>query len=347
MTDDKKLEKLKKNKNIGESRSPMQDAMREFRRNKIAVGGMFFVLFVIFVAVMAPIFSPYGPAQQNLRNNRAKPMEGYNITESYAAEHCHWYNTPMEWGCTTFIAGSDALGRDLWSRIIYGTRISLSIALAASSVSLVIGLIYGTVSGYSGGSVDNLMMRLVDFLYGIPLLPIIILMTVYFNAVSRQGSESPIMMSLIKLDNAAGGLLFVFIAIGALNWLGMARLARGQVLSYKEKEFVEAARALGAGNGHVIFKHLIPNVLGPLLIAESMAIPGYIFLEAALSFIGLGVSPPTPSWGAMINEGYSGLRSNPHLVMYPGIALSTLTLAFNFMGDGLRDAFDTRLRGRN
>ena len=291
MTTDKKIEK--KNNRIGESRSPLQDAMREFRRNKIAVGGMIFVIFVIFVAVFAPVFSPYDFAQQNLRNNRAKPMEGYDITESYAAEKCHWYDTPMEWGCTTFIAGSDALGRDLWSRIIYGTRISLSIALAASSVSLVIGLIYGTVSGYAGGNVDNLMMRLVDFLYGIPLLPIIILMTVYFNAVSRQGSDSPIVTALIKLDNSAGGLLFVFIAIGALNWLGMARLARGQVLSYKEKEFVEAARALGAGNGHVIFKHLIPNVLGPLLIAESMAIPGYIFLEAALSFIGLGVSPPT------------------------------------------------------
>ena len=346
MTADKKIE-VKNAKNIGESRSPMQDAMREFRRNKIAVAGMLFVIFVVLVATFAPFFAPYSFEVQNLRNNRAKPMEGYDVIESYAEENCHWYDTPFEWGCTVFIAGSDALGRDLFSRIIYGTRVSLAVALAASSVSLVIGLIYGTVSGYSGGNVDNLMMRIVDFLYAIPLLPIIILMTVYFNAVSRQGSESPLMIWLINLDSAAGGLLFVFIAIGALNWLGMARLARGQVLSYKEKEFVEAARALGAGNGHIIFKHLIPTVLGPLLIAESMAIPGYIFLEAALSFIGLGVTPPTPSWGAMINEGYSGLKSNPHLVLYPGLALSVLTLAFNFMGDGLRDAFDTRLRGRN
>ena len=346
MTKDKKLE-VKSAKKIGESRSPMQDALREFRRNKIAVGGMIFVIFVVLVAIFAPIFSPYGFEVQNLRNNRAKPMEGYDVLESFADEHCHWYETPLEWGCTVFIAGSDALGRDLWSRIVYGTRISLAVALAAASVSLIIGLIYGTVSGYSGGAVDNFMMRLVDFLYAIPLLPIIILMTVYFNAVSRQGAEGPVMNFLLKLDSSMGGLLFVFIAIGALNWLGMARLARGQVLSYKEKEFIEAARALGASNGHVIFKHLIPNVLGPLLIAESLAIPGYIFLEAALSFIGLGVTPPTPSWGAMINEGYPGLRSNPHLVMFPGVALSVLTLAFNFMGDGLRDAFDTRLRGRN
>lgn len=347
MTADNKLEEVKNAKKIGDSRSPMQDAMREFRRNKIAVGGMVLVLTVILIAIFAPVFTPYSYEVQNLRNNRARPMEGYDVLESYAQENCHWYDTPLEWGCTVFIAGSDALGRDLFSRIVYGTRVSLAVALAASSVSLIIGLIYGTVSGYSGGNVDNLMMRLVDFLYAIPLLPIIILMTVYFNAVSRQGSESPLMIWLIGLDKAAGGLLFVFIAIGALNWLGMARLARGQVLSYKEKEFVEAARALGAGNGHIIFKHLIPNVLGPLLIAESMAIPGYIFLEAALSFIGLGVTPPTPSWGAMINEGYSGLKSNPHLVLYPGFALSVLTLAFNFMGDGMRDAFDTRLRGRN
>jgi oligopeptide transport system permease protein len=127
----------------------------------------------------------------------------------------------------------------------------------------------------------------------------------------------------------------------------MARLARGQVLSYKQKEFVEAATAMGATNSRIIFKHLLPNIIGPLLIAESLAIPGYIFLEAALSFIGLGVNPPTPSWGAMINEGYAGIRSNPHLVLVPGMALVLTTLAFNFMGDGLRDAFDPRMRGKN
>jgi oligopeptide transport system permease protein len=347
MTGNNKLAKTAAEQKLGESRSPFQDAVREFRRNKIGVAGLFFVVLVVIVAIFAPVFSPYHYATQNLFNNRAKPMEGYDITYEYAEQECHWYETPMEWGCTVFIAGSDSLGRDLWSRIVYGTRVSLSVSVLASTVSLVIGLIYGTVSGYSGGRVDNLMMRIVDFLYAIPLLPIIILMTVYFNAVARQGVTTGVMGSLISLNQLTGGLLFVFIAIGALNWIGMARLARGQVLSYKEKEFVEAARALGAGNGHIIFKHLIPNVLGPLLIAESMAIPGYIFLEAALSFIGLGVTPPTPSWGSMINEGYAGIRSNPHLVLFPGVALSLLTLAFNFMGDGLRDAFDTRLRGRN
>ncbi len=331
---------------FGKGRSPFQDAVREFRRNKIAVAGLIFVLIVILMALFAPVFTPYDFAQQNLSQSRARPMTGYNITTDYAEQYCHWYNTPLEWGCTIFFFGSDPLGRDLWSRVVYGARVSLSVAIIASTVSIVIGTIYGTISGYAGGKTDDIMMRIVDFLYAIPMLPIIILMTVYFKALARQGVTTGFMGTLIMLNKATGGLLFVFIAIGALNWIGMARLARGQVLSYKQKEFVEAARALGGTHTHIIFKHLIPNVLGPLLISESMAIPGYIFLEAALSFIGLGVDPPTPSWGAMINEGYAGFRSKPWLVLLPGSALALLTLAFNFMGDGLRDAFDTRLRGR-
>ncbi len=349
MTADKELEKLTENDDnasYGKGRSPLQDAFREFRRNKVAVAGTVFIIMVIIAAFIAPVITPYHFATQNILYNRAKPMEGYDITTVFAEENCHWYETPLEWGCTVYMSGSDALGRDLWSRVVYGTRVSLAVAFTAATVSLVIGLVYGTVSGFNGGRVDNIMMRVVDFLYAVPMLPIIIMMTVYFKALSRRGVSTGLMGWMIELNKLTGGLLFVFIAIGALNWIGMARMARGQVLSYKEKEFVEAAQAIGASSGHIIFKHLIPNVLGPLLIAESMAIPGYIFTESALSFIGLGVDPPTPSWGAMINEGYSGLRSNPHLVLLPGIALTVLTLAFNFMGDGLRDAFDTRLRGR-
>ena len=349
MTPEKQLQNLVDNeetKQYGKGRSPGQDAFREFRRNKIAVGGVIFIILVILGAIFAPLITPYGFAQQNIFNNRAKAFTGYDITTDYAEDNCHWYNTPLEWGCTTFIAGSDALGRDLWSRMIYGTRVSLSVALVAATVSLIIGLIYGTVSGFAGGRTDMIMMRVVDFLYGVPTLPIIIMMTVYFKAMARRGVTTGIMGVLISLNRSTGGLFFIFIAIGALFWLGMARQARGQVLSYKEKEFVEAARAIGAKDGHIIRKHLLPNVIGPLLIIESMAIPGYIFLEANLSFIGLGVDPPTPSWGAMINEGYASIKSNPHLVLFPGIALALTTLAFNFMGDGLRDAFDARLRGR-
>jgi oligopeptide transport system permease protein len=330
---------------FGKGRSPLQDAFREFRRNKVGVAGAIFIIIVILVALTAPLITPYHYATQNLNYPRSKPMTGYIMTTD-RIDLCHWEGTPLEWGCTIFFTGSDALGRDLWSRTIYGTRVSLSVALVASSVSLIIGIIYGTISGYAGGRIDNFMMRIVDFLYAIPLLPIIIMMTVYFQALARQGVSTGFMGAAIQLNRLTGGLMFLFIAIGALNWIGMARLARGQVLSYKQQEFVEAARAVGASNTHIIFKHMIPNIIGPLIIAETLTIPGYIFLESTLSFIGLGVNPPTPSWGAMINEGYQGLRSNPHLVLVPGLALALLTLAFNFMGDGLRDAFDTRLRGR-
>ena len=327
-------------------RSPAQDAWREFRRNRVAVAGAIFIFFVMLVALFAPIITPYNFATQNTAYARAKPMTGYIVTEEYAQEKCTWYDTPIEWGCTIFFAGSDGLGRDLYSRVVYGTRVSLVVALVAGTVSLAIGFVYGTVSGYLGGRVDNAMMRVVDFLYAVPLLPMIIILTFYFQALSRRGTTEGFVGVLLELNRASGGLLFLFIAIGALNWIGMARLARGQVLSYKQKEFVEAAQAMGASDGRIIFRHLMPNIIGPLLIAESFAIPGYIFLEAALSFIGLGVAPPTPSWGSMINDGYQGIKSNPHLVLVPGLALTSLTLAFNFMGDGLRDAFDVRLRGR-
>lgn len=327
-------------------RSPTQDAIREFRRNKIGVLGLIFIVTIIIMAVFAPVFTPYPPEYQNISQSRQPPMTGYDITTEQA-ENCHWYQTPLEWGCTIFIFGSDSLGRDVWSRTVYGARVSLSVAFVASAVSLLIGIIYGTISGYVGGAVDNAMMRIVDFLYAVPQLPLIIIVSVYFSALSRAGVTEGLAGFLIGLNQSLGGLLFVFIILGALSWIGLARLARGQVLSYKNKEFVEAAQALGATNSRIIFKHLVPNIIGPLLIAETLAIPGYIFTEAFLSFIGLGVNPPTPSWGAMISASYPGLRSRPYLVLVPGLALVFTTLAFNFMGDGLRDAFDPRMRGKS
>jgi len=327
------------------ARSPFASAWREFRRNKLGVVGAIFVIAVIVIAFIAPIITPYDFYTQNTKNSRARPMTGYTISESHA-ENCTWYETPLEWGCTIYLTGSDALGRDLYSRMIYGTRVSLAVAAIGSTVALVIGIVLGTISGYFGGRVDNFIMRIVDFLYAIPLLPIIILMQVYFQALTRQGVSDGIAGSLIRLNQSMGGLLFLFIAIGILNWIGMARLARGQVLVFKNKEFIEAAESVGASQTRIIFKHLMPNIFGPLLIAETLAIPGYIFTEAILSFLGLGVNPPIPSWGSMINDGYSGLRSAAHLVLVPGIALTVLTLAFNFLGDGLRDAFDPKMRGR-
>ena len=215
---------------------------------------------------------------------------------------------------------------------------------------IVSGMIYGLIAGFYGGRVDNIMMRIVDFMYGIPSLVLVILLQVYFTEVSREYQNSErggLVGAVLELNKDMGGLLFLFIALGALSWIGMARLTRGQVLSYREKEFVEAARAVGASNRRIIFVHLLPNVIGPLIVAESQAIPGYILTEAALSFIGLGVQPGTPSWGAMISEVRTrgGFFSNRFILIVPSIALVLTTLSFNFLGDGLRDAFDPRLRG--
>jgi ABC-type dipeptide/oligopeptide/nickel transport system permease subunit len=301
-------------------RTPFGDAMRQLLKNRAAIAGGIFVILIVLSAILADFIAPYHFTEVNFEDNYARPNSKY-------------------------LAGADYLGRDILSRTIYGARVSLAVAFVASGVSLIIGLVVGLTSGYAGGRIDNLLMRLVDFLYGFPFLIFVILLQVYFKALSRRGSGVFIIGSVLDLNKQMGGMLFIFIAMGFLNWLQMARIARGQVLSYKEKEFVEAARMVGAGDARIIFRHLLPNVLGPCIVSETLAIPGYIFTEAFLSFIGLGVDAPTPSWGIMISEGYGGLRSYPHLIIAPAIALVLTVLAFNFLGDGLRDAFDPRLRG--
>lgn len=316
-------------------RSLWRDSIRRLLRNKIAVVGGIFITVLILVAVFAGTVTPFGFAEQDLVLNNAIPeyllplmpagAEGYVILSD------------------KFPLGADHLGRDLLSRTIYGARVSLVVAIVAASVSLLVGTIYGTISGYVGGRVDDVMMRIVDFLYGFPFLIIVILLQTYFKAWARRGAEGAFANILLDANAAMGGLLFLFIAIGLVNWIGMARIARGQVLSYKEKEFVEAAKSVGAGHLRIIGRHLIPNILGPLIVYETLQIPGYIFTEAFLSFIGLGVDPPTPSWGIMISEAVRGIRSYPVQTIVPAVALSITTLAFNFLGDGLRDAFDPRM----
>jgi len=305
---------------IRKEHSPLADAFFQLLKNRAAVIGGIFIIFLIFIAIFANFVAPYDYAEAHFQDNYAFPGAKY-------------------------LLGADNLGRDILSRTIYGARVSLAVAFVASLVSLVIGLVYGLVSGYAGGRVDNIMMRIVDFIYGIPVIIIVILMQVYFKALTRYGAAAGWQVALISLNDSFGGLLFVFIAMGALNWIGMARIARGMVLSYKEKEFIEAARSIGSGTNRILFRHLLPNILGPCIVRETLQIPGYILLEAFLSFIGLGVNPPTPSWGIMIQEAYQALRSNPHVLFPPAAALTLTVLAFNFLGDGLRDAFDPRLRG--
>jgi len=310
---------------VRKPRSPLQDAWIVLLQNKVAVGSGIFLILVILIAIFAPLIAPQGIDEQTLKNNYMDPK----------------FVDPS----SPYLLGADKFGRDILSRTIYGARVSLSVAIVASLVSLSIGLVYGLTAGYFGGTVDTIMMRIVDILYGFPFLIFVILLQVYFKAVANRGGAGILAQPIVVLDRRMGGMLFIFIALGALNWIGMARIARGQVLAVKEKEFVEGARSIGASDMRIVFRHLLPNILGPCIVSETMAIPGYIFTEAFLSFIGLGVNAPTPSWGIMINNGYAAMRSHPHVLLTPAIALVLTTLAFNFLGDGLRDAFDPRMKG--
>ena len=321
---------------VRESRSLWAESLIRLRKNKAAMVSIVFIVLLGLSAVFANFVSPHDPIDQDLTANNAVPRWMLFILPENAENYANFSdNYPL---------AADNLGRDLLSRTLHGARISLSVAIVAATVSLIIGTTYGMISGYLGGGVDNAMMRVVDFLYGFPFLITVILLQAYFKALARRGGTEGIAGTVIGWNNDMGGLLFLFVAIGMLNWLAMSRIARGQVLSYKQKEFVEAAQAMGASDTRIVSKHLLPNIIGPLIVFETLAIPGYIFLEAFLSFIGLGVDAPTPSWGIMISEAIQGLRSYPNQVLVPAIFLSVTTLAFNFLGDGLRDAFDPRLK---
>lgn len=324
-------------------RTPLGDALQQLLKNKVAVASATFIVLLLLSAILADFLNAYylqgyqealGPnqppyAKQVLQDNNAAPGA---LSEG-----------PTLQGFVYWL-GSDNLGRDVYTRTLYGTRVSIAVALVAGSVSLTLGIIYGLVAGYMGGRVDDLMMRFVDFLYGLPLLIIVILMQVYFKSLGRQGDQNAVVSFVLGVDQSLGGMFFVFVVLGALSWLSMARIARGQTLSIKEKEFVEAARATGLRAPRIIFRQILPNILGPCIVQETLQIPGYILTEAFLSFIGLGVNAPTPSWGIMLNEAFQGLRSAPYALVPPAVALTLTVLAFNFLGDGLRDAFDPRLR---
>jgi oligopeptide transport system permease protein len=298
-----------------------QDAFRRLLRNKLAVaGGVTIVVFVV-IATFAPAIAPYHFSESDFSAAFAPPGRQYAL-------------------------GADFLGRDLLSRLIYGARISLLVGTLGALFAFSIGLLYGTISGYFSGGIDNVMMRIVDILYAFPaLLFIILLMVTFKSGLSEQlAGKSTFVHVVAAVDRQLGGMLFIIIGISLTSWIGMARLSRGMALSLRETEFIQAAKAQGAGDLRIIVRHLVPNLVGPLLVYVTLAIPGFIGTEAFLSFIGLGVDPPTPSWGAMIAEGFQAMRSYPHLALFPGLALAVLMLSFNFLGDGLRDALDPRMK---
>ncbi len=316
--------------------SLFQDAFRRLVRNKASVMGGTIVLLLVLMAVFAPLVAVKSFEVQVLVDQNKVPEW---ITSLFPTMK------PYAQFSSDYPLGADYVGRDLFSRIVYGARVSLAVAFIGPLISLIIGVIYGSISGYFGGRVDNIMMRIVDVLYAFPSLLFIILLLAFFRSTITEIQPGTPAYVLSKIDKSMGGLFFIFVGIGLTAWETMARLTRGQVLSIREKEFVEAAHTIGASNLRIMFRHILPNILGPLIVAETLAIPGYISTEAFLSFIGLGVNPPTPSWGAMISDGATRIRSYPNQTIFPALALAITMFAFNFLGDGLRDALDPRLRG--
>ncbi len=274
-----------------------QDAWRRLKQNRLAMVGLWVIVAITLIAIFGPMFSPYSYSDQSLFD------QNMYITRE------HWL-------------GTDDLGRDLLTRIMYGARISLTVGFVASFINLTVGVVYGGISGYYGGQVDNVMMRIVEILSGIPLLLYVILLMV----VLRPGLQN------------------ILIALGLVYWLGMARIVRGQILSLKEQDYVLAARTIGADNSRIIYKHLIPNAMGPIIVTATLNIPQAIFTEAFLSFIGLGVNAPMASWGVLANDALPSFRTYPWQLFFPAIAISVTMLAFNFLGDGLRDALDPKQR---
>ncbi|HMM27977.1 MAG TPA: ABC transporter permease [Aggregatilineaceae bacterium] len=324
---------------LEKSRGPWSDAWRRLVRNKASIVGLLVIIAFVLIAIFAPQLTEYSYAKQNYLAINSAPQWIIDLFPKMAA-----MDEPMGYVRVNndYWLGTDGLGRDLFTRIIYGARISLSVAFIGPLTSLLVGTIYGMVSGYAGGRTDNIMMRIVDVMYAFPSLLLIILMMAFFRSSFSQSQSGTLAYQLNKIDSAFGGMLFIFIGIGITSWMDTARLARGQVLSLREKEFIEAAHSIGVSDRGIIFRHVLPNIMGPVIVRESLAIPRYISTEAFLSFIGLGVNPPTPSWGNMISEGAQAIKSYPNQAIFPALALFFLMFAFNFLGDGLRDALDPR-----
>lgn len=272
-----------------------KDAMARLRKNKMAMASLLVLLFMIVIALFTPWIAPYSYEEQNLDLGASAPSVE------------HWL-------------GTDALGRDQLTRIMYGSRISLMVGFIATAVALSIGVLWGAIAGFVGGRVDAIMMRIVDALYALPFTIFIILLSVIFGS----------------------SMLLLFLAIGAVEWLTMARIVRGQVLTIKRQEFVEAAISMGLSPWRIITRHLIPNVLGPVIVYTTLTIPSVILLESFLSFLGLGIQPPASSWGSLISGGVETMEEYPWLLIFPGLVLTITLFSLNFLGDGLRDALDPR-----
>jgi oligopeptide transport system permease protein len=289
-------------------RSLWVDARRRLFRNRAAMASIILLATVTLMALLAPLLSAYAYDQINYDIVACAP-NWWPGQAACNAGGTHWF-------------GTDAVGRDLFVRVLYGARVSLAVGLVATLVSLLIGVIYGATAGYLGGQVDNLMMRIVDILYSLPFIFFVIILMVLFNR----------------------NFILLFVAIGAVEWLTMARIVRGQTLSIKQKEFIEAARAGGVSPFAIIRRHVIPNVVGPVVVYVTLTVPGVILTESFLSFLGLGIQEPLTSWGVLISDGANQMETAPWLLIFPSLFMAVTLFCFNFIGDGLRDALDPKDR---
>ncbi|HEX4636266.1 MAG TPA: ABC transporter permease subunit [Rhizomicrobium sp.] len=288
-------------------RSLWVDARRRLLKNRAAMAGIIILALIALLAVLAPALSPFAYDEVN-----------YDIIACAP----NWW--PAEAACRApgHIFGTDSVGRDLFVRVLFGARVSLAVGLVATLVSLLIGVLYGAVAGYLGGRTDALMMRAVDILYSLPFVFFVIILMVIFDR----------------------NFILLFVAIGCVEWLTMARIVRGQTLSIKHKEFIEAARAAGVGPLAIITRHVIPNVVGPVVVYVTLTVPGVILTESFLSFLGLGIQEPLTSWGVLISDGADQMETAPWMLLFPALFMAVTLFCFNYVGDGLRDALDPKDR---
>jgi oligopeptide transport system permease protein len=298
------------------ARSPWAEAWRRLRRNRLAVCGGVTLLALLLLCFLGPLFSQ-SFRETDLANTFAPPGAA------------HWF-------------GTDNLGRDLFGRVLFGGRISFMVGFVASVVALTIGVTYGAVAGWVGGRMDALMMRVVDIIYALPFTIFVILLMVFLKDPMQRFDSWLTGFGWFAGWQGAGKVLLMFAAIGAVEWLTMARIVRGQVMALKRTEFVEAARALGFGPARILFRHVLPNALGPIVVYATLTVPAVMMLEAFLSFLGLGVDAPMSSWGTLIQDGADKVEEYWWLLVFPGGIFSLTLFSLNFLGDGLRDALDVR-----
>ncbi len=291
--------RINKTKNIDQNATigPWQEMWYRLNQNKLAMLGLFVLIFLLLIAVFADFITPFTFKEQNLMNTFAKPN-------------------------ATHLFGTDNFGRDIFSRVVYGARVSLRVGLISVGIALIVGGFIGAIAGFRGGWIDTILMRIMDIMLAIPSM----------------------LLAIAIVSSMGGGLRNVMIAVGIGNIPSYARIIRASVISLKEEQFVEASRALGSTNRTIITKHILPNTLAPIIVQSTLGVASAILAAAALGFLGLGLEPPRPEWGAMLNDGRHYLRDYPHMTTFPGVAIMITILSLNLLGDGLRDALDPKLK---